>query len=164
VVGWEEASSSGAGFEVVAVVGFEVVAAAAAEGVLVVESGDGVVCVGDSVVDLEGDGAVAGDVGAVQAVGFDGGALVGVESASVVGDVDDVGAVAYDDGEERVVEQDLADRLHGDGSDAGDLTGLTSEGVAAQQGGVVDVDDDLDVVAAGDLGGERDRGVGVPRR
>ena len=120
--------------------------------------------VGDPVVDLEGDGAVAGDVGAVQAVGFDGGALVGVESASVVGDVDDVDTAFDDDGEERVVEQDLAHGGDRHRADAGDLTGLTSEGVAAQQGGVVDVDDDLHVVAAGDLGGERDRGVGVPRR
>ena len=163
MAGWEEASSAGAGFEVVAVVGFEAVAVAA-EGVLVVEAGDGVGGVGDSVVDLEGDGVVAGDVGAVQAVGFDGGALVGVESASVVGDVDDVDTAFDDDGEERVVEQDLAHGGDRHRADAGDLTGLTSEGVAAQQGGVVDVDDDLDVVAAGDLGGERDRGVGVPRR
>ena len=147
MAGWEEASSAGAGFEVVAVVGFEAVAVTA-EGVLVVEAGDGVGGVGDPVVDLEGDGAVAGDVGAVQAVGFDGGALVGVESASVVGDVDDVDTAFDDDGEERVVEQDLAHGGDRHRADAGDLTGLAGFGVAAQQGRVVDVDDDLHVVPA----------------
>ena len=93
VAGWEEAAGSGAGFEVVAVVGLEAVAVGA-EGVLVVELGHRVDGVGDAVVDLDGDGVVAGDVGAAEADGFDGGALVGVEAASVVGDVDDVAALA----------------------------------------------------------------------
>jgi catechol 2,3-dioxygenase-like lactoylglutathione lyase family enzyme len=54
---------------------------------LVVEAGFGHLGGGGAVVDLEGDGLVAGAVGAAQAEGFEGGALVGVEAASEVGDV-----------------------------------------------------------------------------
>jgi len=96
--------------EEVAVVGLERMTGRT-ERVLVVELGHRVVDERNAMVDLDGDGAVAGDVGAAQSVGFDCGALVGVEPAPVVGDVHDISSFAHDHRQERVVAQDLSHRF-----------------------------------------------------
>ena len=77
---------------------------------------------------------------------------------------DDVVSALDHDGEERVVAQDLAGCVDGDGSDSRNLAGLAGLGVAAQQGGVVDEDDDLHVVAAWQLRRDGNGLVGVPGR
>jgi hypothetical protein len=82
------------------------------------------------VIDLDADALVAGDVGAAEALGFDGGALVDVESSSVMGDGHDVPAFGADDGEEGVV-QHVANNRDGDGPEPGDLAGLAGDGAAA---------------------------------
>jgi len=117
--------------EEVAVVGLERVADRT-ERVLVVELGHRVVDERNAMVDLDGDGAVAGDVGAAQSVGFDCGALVDVEPAPVVGDVHDISSFAHDHRQERVVAQDLSHRFDRDRSDSGDLARLTGQRVRSE--------------------------------
>ena len=82
------------------------------ERVLVVELGLRVVSERSPMIDLDGDGAVAGTIGTSKAECFHRGALVGVQPTPEVGDGHDVAALGDHGGKERIQEYSPYDSQH----------------------------------------------------
>src|SRR5581483_10385216 len=146
-----------------AAMGFLVVVPAAEPGG-VVEAGAPGFGPGLAVVDLEAPAASAAGDDADRVAGFEGAAVVGPDRAAGVGHGRDLDALGDDDLEDGVGGHAAGDG-DGDGAHPGDLALFLVDGVAADEGVVVDEDVDRGLggcrlVGAGGPAGQVDQGVG----